>query len=197
MSRFRFLIISQLTMVVFLYYQVFHPSVATAGSFDEPPPEIIVVLSRWICALFLHISMKDEADIGFKIMKYSINHPWKFNNWWSAFSVGLYQFIIIVMVEFVSMMVLLLQQSVLDVLMNFLALTVLTQFDDYLFMSLHDDPVSKLIKDEEITILGKDIKLSDIIKVETTTSWHARFKIEGNRFGRKEEDQDAHSLLAV
>ena len=108
-SRFRFLVLSQITMTVFLYYQVYHPSIETAGAFDEPPPEIIVVLSRWICALFLHISMRDEADIGFKIMKFSINHPWKFDNWWSAFCVGLLQYIIIIMVEFVSMMVLLLQ----------------------------------------------------------------------------------------
>ena len=109
MSRFRFLIISQVSMAAFLYYQVFNPSVETAGSFDEPPPEIIVVISRWICALFLHMSLKDEADMGFKIMKYSINHPWKFKNWLSAFRVGLWQFLIIVMTEVVSMMVLLLQ----------------------------------------------------------------------------------------
>ena len=83
--------------------------------------------------------------------------------------------------------------------MNFLALTVLTQFDDYLFSTLHEDPVSELIKEGEITILGKCIKLSDIIKIETTTSWHARFKIEGNRLGRKEEDQDqdAQNLKAI
>ena len=94
-------------MAVFLYYQVLNPSIETAGTFSEPPPGIIVVLSRWICALFLHVAMKDEADLGFKIMKYSINHPWKFHNWWSAFSVGLYQYTILVLVEFVSMMVLL------------------------------------------------------------------------------------------
>ena len=152
MSRFRFLVLCQISMAVFLYYQIFNPSIATAGSFDEPPPSIIVVLSRWICALFLHVAMKDEADLGFKIMKYSINHPWKFDNWWSAFMVGFYQFTILVMVEFVSMMVLLLQQSVLDVLMNFLALTVLTEFDDYLFLSLQSEPVSELIKEGEVTI---------------------------------------------
>ena len=101
MSRFRFLIISQVAMAVFLYYQVFNPSVASAGSFDQPPPDLIVVLSRWICALFLHISMKDEADLGLKIMKYSINHPWKFNDWVSAFCVGLNQYIVVLMIEFV------------------------------------------------------------------------------------------------
>ena len=66
-------------------------------------------------------------------MKYSINHPWKFSSWWGAFNVGLFQFGILLLVEFVSLMVLLLQNSVLDVLMNFLALTIITEFDDYLF----------------------------------------------------------------
>ena len=90
MSRFRFLVLSQMTMAVFLYYQVFHPDINEAGSFQEPPPNIVVVLSRWICALFLHVSLKDEADLGFKIMKYSMNHPWKFESWWFAFTVGFY-----------------------------------------------------------------------------------------------------------
>ena len=153
MSRFRFLILSQIAMALFLYYQVFNPSIETAGSFKSTPPEVIVVLSRWICALFLHISLRSEADVGFLIMKFSINHPWKFHNWWSAFSVGMYQYLVIILVEWVSMMVLLLQQSVLDVLMNFLALTVLTNFDDYLFDTLYDDPVCKLIKEGQITIL--------------------------------------------
>ena len=81
------------------------------------------------------------------------------------------------------MMVLLLQESVLDVLMNFLALTIITEFDDYLFQTLYDDPISKLIKEGEAEFGGKERKLSDIIKIETTTSHCARFKIEGNRFG--------------
>ena len=59
-------------------------------------------------------------------MKYSINHPWKFSTWFNAFFVAFYQFYILVLVEFVSLMVLFLQTNVLDVLMNFLALTVIT-----------------------------------------------------------------------
>ena len=125
------------------------------------------------------------------MMKYSINHPWKFTSWWGAFNVGLWQFGILVMVEFVSLMVLLLQQTVLDVLMNFLALTIITEFDDYLFATLFDDPVSKLIKDGEAEIGGKERKLSDIITIETTTSWYARFKVEGNKHGKMpKEDED-------
>ena len=77
------------------------------------------------------------------------------------------------------MMVLLLQFNVLDVLMNFLALTIITEFDDYLFTTLNDDPIRNLIKDEQAEIYdGKIIKLEDIIVIETTTSWFARFRID-------------------
>ena len=124
-------------------------------------------------------------------MKYSINHPWKFESWWGAFNCGLLQFTILLLVEFVSMMVLLLQQSVLDVLMNFLALTIITEFDDYLFETLYNDPISHLIKDGVANFGGKERQLSDIVKIETTTSNCARFKIEGNRFGALVEvDED-------
>ena len=105
------------------------------------------------------------------------------------------------LVEFVSLMVLLLQTSVLDVLMNFLALTIITEFDDYLFATLYDDPISKLIREGEINIGGKIRELSEITKIETTTSWYARFKVEGNKFGRTpneegEEDEQNRSTLS-
>ena len=164
LSRFRFLILSQLTMTCFLYAQVFNPqNDGEDNTFHQPPPGLTVVLSRWICALFLHISQSDEVEVSFKIMKYSINHPWKFTHWWGAFNVGLFQFCVLVMVEFVSLMVLLLQDSVLDVLMNFLALTIITEFDDYLFQTLYKDPISDLIKEGEATFGGKKRELSDII----------------------------------
>ena len=124
LRRFRFLILSQLSMTSFLYYQVFNPH--SDKSFKTLPPNLTVVLSRWICALFLHIGQAGEVETAFNIMKYSLNHPWKFTSWWGAFNVGLWQFCILVLVEFVSMMVLLLQDSVLDVLMNFIGLTIIT-----------------------------------------------------------------------
>ena len=78
--------------------------------------------------------------------------------------------------------------------MNFLALNVLTEFDDYLFLSLAKDPISEVIeKDKGEIIPGKLIKLEDIIKIETTTSWLARFKIDGNKFNAKEEEEDSNS----
>ena len=148
------------------------------------------MLSRWICALYLHISQSEEVETAFQMMKYTLNHPWKFENWWAAFNVGLFQFGVLVLVEFVSMMVLLLQFNVLDVLMNFLALTIITEFDDQLFTTLHDDPIRNLIKEKKGKFCGIKRKIEDIIVIQTTTSWYARFRIDENRFGLMPPDEE-------
>ena len=50
---------------------------------------------------------------------------------------------------------LLLQDNVLDVLMNFLALAILTELDDYMFKTIKDNPVSNLIAGDEVSICGR------------------------------------------
>ena len=55
MSRFYVLFFAQLAMTSFLFTYVTDKSEGD-HYFDVPPPSLAVVLSRWICALFLHIS---------------------------------------------------------------------------------------------------------------------------------------------
>ena len=146
-----------------------------------------VVISRFICGIFLHMSQEDEIKAAFKMMKYSINHPWKFEYWFIAFMANFAQVSILILVECICLALLLLQESVLDVLMNFLALTIITELDDYLFQTIYENPISKLISDGEAKICGREVTLEQIIKIETTTSKQARFRIEGNRLGDKKD----------
>lgn len=67
------------------------------------------------------------------MMKYALNHPWKFEHWFMAFVVNFLQFGVLLSVEGVCIALLLLQENVLDVLMNFISLTIITELDDYLF----------------------------------------------------------------
>ena len=50
-----------------------------------------------------------------------------------AFVVNFLQFGVLLSVEGVCIALLLLQENVLDVLMNFISLTIITELDDYLF----------------------------------------------------------------
>ena len=48
---------------------------------------------------------------------------------------------ILASVEFVNMIILLTNDNIVDTLMNFLALTVITEFDDYYFSTIQNEPL--------------------------------------------------------
>ena len=105
------------------------------------------------------------------MMKYTLNHPWKFKHWFMAFLVNFLQIGVLISVESVCIALLLLQDNVLDVLMNFISLTIITELDDFLFQTLYENPISELITEKEATIYDRQCKLEQIIKIETTSSY--------------------------
>ena len=53
-----------------------------------------------------------------------------------AFLVGLFQALVVVFVEIVNLIILQTNHTTLDVIMNFLALVVISEFDDYFFKTV-------------------------------------------------------------
>lgn len=105
------------------------------------PDSINIVLCRFLCAIFLHIHLSDELNQSFTFMKYAMNHYWKFSKWQVAFLVGFAQMMVIFSVEAVNLAILLTNNTSLDVIMNFLALVIICEFDDYLFNQLRYEPL--------------------------------------------------------
>ena len=112
-------------------------------------------------------------------MKFAMNHKWKFPHWLRAYLVGLTQFLIVVLMESVNMTILMSNQTVLEIVINFLALVVISEFDDFLFSTLRQDPFTKLVSDGEALLKYVDgreeqeravSKLEDILLIQTTTS---------------------------
>ena len=97
------------------------------------------------------------------MMKYTLNHPWKFEHWFIAFMVNFLQIVILFSVESVCIALLLLQENVLDVLMNFISLAIISELDDFLFQTLYENPINWLIKEGEATIYHRVCKLEQII----------------------------------
>ena len=64
-------------------------------------------------------------------MKYALNHMWKFRSWKWAYFIGLMQLVMVVFVEVVNIIVLCANKTIMDILMNFLALVVIRDLDDY------------------------------------------------------------------
>ena len=74
--------------------------------------------------------------------------------------------------------------------MNFLALVIIAEFDDYLVVTIEKHlPLRKLMNDKEdnefeIEEGGRVVKVNDLLRWEVTTSDSARFNVPGNEFGK-------------
>ena len=101
-------------------------------------------------------------------MKFACNHPWKFDEYKFAFFAGFFQTISIMAVELVNLLVILLETSIIEIVMNHMAIVVISQFGNFFYMASTEREWKKLINEEYLMI-------------QTTTSWVARYKIEGNK----------------
>ena len=156
-------------------------------AFKTPAPTGAIVLARFLCANIIHIHLTPEIMQGLKMMKYSANHPFKFNNYVEAFLIGFTQMIVVISVEIVALAVLNTNEKIQDVIMNFLALVVIAEIDDFYFSTVLPDPIAKLIRNGELEIPedGKTgdnkIDLAKVLKATVTTSSTADYCIDGNR----------------
>jgi hypothetical protein len=75
---------------------------------------------------------------------------------------------VIVCVEIVNFIAIMSSQTVVNVVMNFLALVVISEFDDFFYQALGDD---------DCKIFLQDPSFADIVKIERTTSSRATDQI--------------------
>ena len=119
----------------------------------------------------MHITLGDELKQGFDFMKYAMNHPWKFFNWQRAYRIGLMQMLIVLSLEFVNLSFLLTNYTISDIIKDFLALLIISEFDDYFFLTVDKTMLGKMIKDGEIEAKeGSKISIKELLKIETSTS---------------------------
>jgi hypothetical protein len=102
------------------------------------PKSVWTVTMRFVCGFVLHIYLQSELLQGFTNMKFALNHPWKFDNPKLAFLVGFAQALVTFVIEGVHYLLLLGNDSILTIVINFLALVFISQFDDF-FYGTHTD----------------------------------------------------------
>ena len=79
-SRFLFMLICQISATVFLANEMI-VSDESYENYEEFPTDMPLVLTRFICGSVLHFYLLEEINQGFAMMKYSLNHDWKFSSW--------------------------------------------------------------------------------------------------------------------
>ena len=88
LGRYSFLVSCQFLLCFMLTYETLFDGTLT---FECYPDNISVVMTRFICGTVLHFNLQPEMAQGLKMMKYSVNHPWKFRNVGAAWFIGFSQ----------------------------------------------------------------------------------------------------------
>jgi len=145
-GKFYFLLMCQILLLAYLGLEQLTNDQYFA-SYKEYPTDYTIVLCRFLCVIFMHVSLAGELSQSLKMMNYACNHHWKFHSWFHAYFVGFSQMSVLVSVEIVNVAVVLTNTTVMDTIMNFLALVIISDFDDYYFQTVKDEPLSKLISD--------------------------------------------------
>jgi hypothetical protein len=125
------------------------------------------VLARFFCAVILHMMLQNELNCGLRNMKFALNHHYRFDNPWIAFLSGFLQASSIFVCEIVNVIVILTSTNYLDVVMNFLALAVISEFDDAFYQALGAS--------EKKWIIEQNDEYEDLYKITRTSSHSARF----------------------
>ena len=104
------------------------------------------MFARFICATILHLSCVDEVNAGLNMMKYAVNHSYKFNSFWFAFLSGMFQYTQCLCVELANIGVICAATDTISIVFNFIALAIIIDFDDYVFGSLKNESFKGLIE---------------------------------------------------
>ena len=155
-----------------------------SGSLETFPSSAKLVIARFGCGVMLHMQLQNELDSGLKNMKFAMNHYYRFDRPDVAFLAGLLQAVSIFVIEFVNFIVIMTSSTFLDVVMNFLALAVIAEFDDAFFGALGADDIKEIIGNPAY---------EDLYKVTRTTSSFASKsfgnELEDDTLPAKPEDQ--------
>lgn len=104
------------------------------------------MFARFICATILHLSLVDEVSHGLEMMKFSSNHPYKFNSFIIAWISGFLQTVSCLSVEIANIGVLCGADDTISIVFNFIALAIIAEFDNFVFASMKNETMRDLIE---------------------------------------------------
>ena len=111
------------------------------------------------------------------MMKYAVNHPWKFRNVTLAFFTGFLQLMISYLIELTNIYIVLVNGSTqFDIISNFIIMLVIADFDNYFYASRAADPVNLIINDDQY---------ASVCIWEVTTSYDAKAQIPENELAKE------------
>ena len=186
------------TLSVFIFQMTLCAGLLATNELPQynEPPSRAVAFTRLMAGMIMQVNMSKELKQGLEKMKFAINHPWKFDKVGFAFLAGFCQATTIMVVTFLNYFTIIDATTVIDIVMNFLALAVIAELDD-MFFAVHG---SKEIGVEMVK--NEDGQYDELYTIETTTSDDAEMNkidedLEGiNKFELSEASDWYESLFA-
>ena len=77
---------------------------------------------------------------------------------------------VVLSLEAVNISFMLTNATISDIIKDFIALLIISDFDDYFFMTVSHTPAGTLVKYGELVTPSGRLSLEDILKIETTTT---------------------------
>ena len=108
------------------------------------------------------------------MMKYALNHPYKFRAYHHAFFCGLVQFFVAIMCELLNYLYLMQAEQAIDICSNFLSLYIISQLDEYYYRALMSDKIKNQMTDKFV---------NKLLTVVRTTSSKAEIELNQNKIG--------------
>lgn len=117
---------------------------------QSEPPLLTTAFTRFLAGLIMQVKMSKELKEGLTKMKYCLNHTWKFQKPIQAFLAGLLQTSMIMFVVILNYFAILLEENPIEIVMNFLALMVISELDDYFFEAHGDMLIKEMISEQDV-----------------------------------------------
>jgi hypothetical protein len=105
-----------------------------------------IIYARFICATILHLTLIEELHSALNNMKYVLNHQYIFEQPKVAFMVTFLHFVCTFMTETTNIFVILTSLYPLDIVLNFIAIAIIADFDNYVYASMRNENCKKLVE---------------------------------------------------
>lgn len=142
--------------------------------------------------MLMQMNINYESANAMKMMKYCVNHPYKFKNPYIAYMAGSMQLFSTILTAIVCYVVVIASKSILDLAKDFTALIIIIEFDNYFATTSKENIAKEALENTNVTFENQDDTYKNLLMVETTTSYDARGSGNTNI---KPEIDEANSLI--
>lgn len=125
-------------------------------------PTFEVSFCQFIAGMLLQMTINQEVGGGLEMMKYAVNHSWKFKYPTIAFLTGLLQVVSHVFTGSICYVVIIQSESVLDLAKDFTALIIIAEFDNQFAALSREHVAREVVEDKKV--------YANLFMIETTSS---------------------------